>query len=59
MDLLISESFFLAYEILSDSRKRKTNDQNGHSSRVANEFERNFEDLFEQFKLNSFRRYHG
>ena len=52
-------SFFLAYEIMSDSRKIETDDQNGYSSRVANEFDRNFEDLFEQFKLNNFRRYHG
>ena len=52
-------SFFLAYEIKSDSREIKTDDQNGYSSRVANEFDRNFEDLFEQFKLNNFRRYHG
>lgn len=44
---------------MSDSRKIETDDQNGYSSRVANEFDRNFEDLFEQFKLNNFRRYHG
>ena len=44
---------------MSDSRKVKTDDQNGYSTRVANEFDRNFEDLFEQFKLNNFRRYHG
>ena len=44
---------------MTDSKKRKTDDQNGYSSRVANEYERNFDDLFEQFKLNSFRRYHG
>ena len=42
-----------------DSRKIKTDDQNGYSSRVANELDRNFEDLFEQFKLKSFQRYQG
>ena len=52
-------SFFLAYEIMSNSRKIETDGQHGYSSRVANEFDRNFEDLFEQFKLNNFRRYHG
>ena len=42
-----------------DSRKITTGDQNGYSSRVANEYKRNFEDLFEQFKLKTFQRYQG
>ena len=51
--------FFLAYEIMLDSRKMTTGDQNGYSSRVVNEYKRNFEDLFEQFKLKSFQKYQG
>ena len=49
--------FILAYEILSDSQKRISYDQFGHNFNQdsrGNNFDFNFEDLFEQFKEDIF-----
>ena len=50
-------NFILAYEILSDSQKRKSYDQFGYNFNQdirGNNFDFNFEDLFEQFKEDIF-----
>ena len=49
--------FILAYEILSDSKKRKSYDQFGYNFNQktrGNNFDFNFEDLFDQFKEDIF-----
>ena len=49
--------FILAYEILSDSKKRRSYDQFGYNfdeESRGNNFDFNFEDLFEQFKEDIF-----
>ena len=49
--------FILAYEILSDSKKRKSYDRFGsnfNQGTKANNFDFNFEDLFEKFKEDIF-----
>ena len=49
--------FILAYEILSDSKKRKSYERFGsnfNQGTKANNFDFNFEDLFEQFKEDIF-----
>ena len=49
--------FILAYEILSDSKKRKSYDRFGsnfNQETRGNNFDFNFEELFEQFKEDIF-----
>ena len=49
--------FILAYEILSDSKKRKSYERFGsnfNQGTKANNFDFNFEDVFEQFKEDIF-----